>query len=135
VSFDLASASCNLVIKDPLGDSAISYDSVPITWGSNPLTFNSVSGFLVLYNQTDAWFANYEALYPDSDPKIIIVGTYPGYERPYVDERIVIWQRLYRPVAAIFFGGMSLHISYKLLHPVANFELVSASAPTCRIRF
>eukprot|EP01122_Echinamoeba_exundans_P003428 TRINITY_DN13530_c0_g1_i1.p1 TRINITY_DN13530_c0_g1~~TRINITY_DN13530_c0_g1_i1.p1 ORF type:complete len:481 (+),score=34.81 TRINITY_DN13530_c0_g1_i1:114-1556(+) len=100
----IASSSCNIIIQQSLNATPVVYESVPISWGSNPLTFNSVSGFLVLYNQTDAWFEKYEALYPDSDPKIIIVATYPGYERPYVDERIVQWQRKYRPAAAIFFG-------------------------------
>lgn len=98
-------AEAHFYISEPEILSATTYESVPISWGANPLSFSPVQGYLVLHNQTEDWLAKYAANFGDSYPNLILVCEYPGYTRPYVDDRIVMWQRRYRPAAAIFVGG------------------------------
>lgn len=90
----------------PTGNYTI-FESVPIAWHSNPLTFPNVSGLLVLANQTQTFLEQFREKFPDSPypPPLIIVDLYPGYRRPYVENRIVTWARQHNPVAAVFLGG------------------------------
>jgi hypothetical protein len=85
------------------------YESVPIAWRANPLSFGNISGLLVLANQTDQFLRDYQANFPGQPrPALILADLYPGYRRPYVEDRIVQWARLYNPVAVVFLGGSPL---------------------------
>lgn len=100
-------AGSTLIINDPQLPSPSSFEAVPIAWSANPLKFAPRHGFLVLANQTDAWWAQNQAYFSNVKPPLIVVDLYPR-DRPYAEQRIVSWAVNFAPAAGVFMGGSQM---------------------------
>lgn len=90
----------------------ITYSSANLEFDANPLVFAPVNGFLVLTNMTDAFLEEYYRANPSTTtpPPLILAELWPGYTRPYIEQRLVSWKARFgeQLVAAVIFGGTFL---------------------------
>jgi hypothetical protein len=96
--------SGSLIINTPNNTANNTYDALPVVWTANPLRFPPVNGFLILANQTEAWWVQNQLFFPDGMPNLILVDFYPR-ERPYVEQRLTSWAAKWKPSAGVFMGG------------------------------
>jgi hypothetical protein len=103
-----------LIVPDTKTGSAKQYQSVPLEFDANPARFNATNGFFVLSNSTERFLDNYRRQNPleTSFPPIILGELWPGYSRPYIEERLLIWKRRFGDSlkAVVILGGAAMKI-------------------------
>lgn len=98
-----------LVVGDASDANSTRFTSVPLEFDANPLSFNPVSGYLVLVNTTERFLEAYRRNFPldDSFPPIVIAELWPGYTRPYIEQKLLLWKERFGSAlkGAVIFGG------------------------------